>query len=105
MIINASIAMDSEELFVGETVHAQEDFQYLPFYAKELDYKLEIIEPAIAEIDTNGNIKGLKEGTTQVQLIVGGKVQATREISVVKPSVVSFTMEVLNPILEVGDST
>ncbi|WP_042347604.1 Ig-like domain-containing protein [Bacillus massiliigorillae] len=102
-IVKGAILKTDDILFLGKTMQIYDDYDYFPSYAKKPKMKYRIKDPHIAKVSSYGEIKGLKVGTTSVQLLEGNRVLASSEIKVVKPEVLAITIELTNNNLVVGE--
>ncbi|MFJ8258558.1 Ig-like domain-containing protein [Peribacillus asahii] len=104
IVYGTSAIVADDVLISGDTMQVYDDYNYFPAYAKEPDIKYRITNPLIAQVNSAGEIKGLKEGTTSIQLINGEKVLDSFEFQVVIPEVSSIKIDLSGAHLEVGET-
>jgi tetratricopeptide (TPR) repeat protein len=104
-IYNSNINLPSEKIFVKQTVELDKSISYFPVYSKKPNVRVVIDDPKILKLNLNGDLEGLKEGTSKIKLVWDKKVLESIKIQIVEPKVVQLKASLMQGQLEVGEFT
>lgn len=104
-ISDSSIYVYEDILFTGKTTKVDSDYNIFPSYSKEPEMTYKVTDPEIAQVNAYGEIKGLRDGKTSVQLFLNDKIMASYDFEVVTPEVSELKISIFSNKLVIGETS
>jgi tetratricopeptide (TPR) repeat protein len=104
-ITDLNVYIGEKVLLVNKSTNIRETHKLFPFYGKEPGISYAIENPEVAALDSDGTIKGIKEGRAVINILSDGRVLDKKYIDVIIPKLQTFKLDIKNTPVKIGDST
>lgn len=102
LVLNSEIVLNDSSIELGNSKNYEVKIKMFPPFSQKAKYNIVVKDDSIVS-DNNGQIKGIKEGRTDLILYIDGKEEDRKSIKVVKVGVEDFKIRYEGELQYIGD--